>query len=119
MIRSHNIDKDEAEKMLTEDEPDIKLHFDEKLRKHTWRYFPKKDWTEPPEMEELVNFRDGFVEPEVEPEKSPEVEPEIHDSDDSSSENDEEPPPIICKPSKTKSILKPGPSGLGRKRKRN
>ena len=115
MIRSHGIDKDEAERMLNDDEPQVKLTFDEKARKHTWRYFPKKDWTEPPEMEEMVKF--GDFEPEVQPEVEPEVQPD--ENSDESSSDDEESPEITCKPSKTKSILKPGPSGLGRKRNRN
>ena len=113
------MDKEQAELMLTEAEPDIKLTFDEKLRKHTWAYFPKKNWNEPPEMEEIVKFGDGYVEPEVEPGQSPKVEPQIHEL---KSENEDSVPPIISKPTKTKSILKksrPGPSGLGRKRKRN
>ena len=109
--------------MLTESQPNVKLTFDEKLRKHVWKYFPKKGWTEPPEVTEMVNFRDAYRGPEVETVQSPEVEPEINEhSDDSSSENEESVPPVVCKPTKSISILKnsrPGPSGLGRKRKQN
>ena len=88
-MRSHGIDKDEAEKMLIEDEPEIKLVFDDKRKIHTWKYYPKKDWIEPPTMTNIQ-----------EPEYLPDDEPEVDDSDQSSSDNDEEPPEITCKTSK-------------------
>ena len=96
--------------MLTENEPDVGLTFDEKMQKHVWKYYPKKNDKEMPTLTELVNFRDEAGPPEVDPE----VETSDESSDESSSDNDESVPEVICQKTKTKSILKskPGPNHM-------